>query len=467
MSTAARLGPETRPVWVSALDIQPSPENELIYRPVSPHDPGIQELAQSIRKHGLKEPIVLSRDRYIISGHRRFAACQLLGMQKIRCRVEDIDRNDPRFETMLREFNRQRVKSFAEVAREAVIDIEPGRAYESLIEHRKANSRVNGEFIAIKGEKSRNAISPAKSPMLLAIKEIVSGMRPYWPLSDRTIHYELLNVHPLRHASKPDSRYMNNRQCYQDLCDLLTRARLSGAIPFSAIEDPTRKIATWSLHSDVGGFLEECFDGFLEGYWRDLLQSQPNHIEIVGEKNTIEGSIRDVAMKFCMPYTLGRGYCSLDPRYKMCQRFKESGKEKLIILVLSDFDPEGEDIAHSFARSMRDDFGIREIVAKKVCLTYEQVRERNLPPNFDAKKTSSRYKQFALKHGNSVYELEALRPSERARLLTAAIDEVIDVDAFNRELTQESLDAAQIEGLRKAMIPLLRDYFDKPKGGKA
>ena len=27
-------------------------------------------------------------------------------------------------------------------------------------------------------------------------------------------------------------------------------------------------------------------------------------------------------------------------------------------MVLSDFDPEGEDIAHSFARSMRDDFGI-------------------------------------------------------------------------------------------------------------
>jgi hypothetical protein len=148
----------------------------------------------------------------------------------------------------------------------------------------------------------------------------------------------------------------------------------------------------------------------------------------------------------------------------MCQRFKESGKDKLIILVLSDFDPEGEDIAHSFARSMRDDFGIKEVVAKKVCLTYEQVRERDLPPNFEAKTTSSRYKQFAAKYGDSVYELEALHPSERARLLTEAIDEVIDVDAFNRELDQERADAAKIEGLRKAMVPMHRDYFNERKG---
>jgi hypothetical protein len=361
---------------------------------------------------------------------------------------------------MLREFNRQRVKSFDEVVREQIISANPARAYQSLIDHRKKTAAVSGDFLSIEGVKSRRPISPAKLPMLLAIKEIITGMEPYWPLSDRTIHYELLNDPPLRHASKPDSRYMNNRQCYQDLCDLLTRARLTGEIPFSAIEDPTRKIATWSLNSDVGGFIRNELDGFLSGYWRDLQQSQPNHIEIIGEKNTIEGSIRDVAMRFCIAYTLGRGYCSLDPRYKMSERFRASGKRKLILLILSDFDPEGEDIAHSFARSMRDDFGIREIVAKKVCLTHEQVQERKLLPNFDIKKNSKRSQKFAAKYGESVYELEALRPSERARLLTEAIDEVLDIDAFNAEVDAEANDAAKLEGLRNAVGPMLRKALD-------
>ncbi len=31
----------------------------------------------------------------------------------------------------------------------------------------------------------------------------------------------------------------------------------------------------------------------------------------------------------------------------MAQRFWQSGKEKLVVLILTDFDPEGEDIAHS------------------------------------------------------------------------------------------------------------------------
>src|SRR5262249_21227967 len=162
----------------------------------------------------------------------------------------------------------------------------------------------------------------------------------------------------------------------------------------------TRTVAVWSVDREFGGFIKKELDGFLKGYFRDYQQSQPNHIEIVGEKNTIEGSIRNVAMEHCIPYTLGRGYCSLDPRHKMYERFRKSGKDKLIVLILSDFDPEGEDIAHSFARSMRDDFQVRNVMAKKVCLTHEQVLERDIPQTFDIKKGSSRYRRFAAKYGD-------------------------------------------------------------------
>jgi hypothetical protein len=49
-----------------------------------------------------------------------------------------------------------------------------------------------------------------------------------------------------------------------------------------------------------------------------------------------------------------------------------SGKDKLLLLVVSDFDPEGDDIPESFAKLMRDDFGIDNVEAIKVALTYQQ-----------------------------------------------------------------------------------------------
>jgi hypothetical protein len=434
--------------------IRPAPENELLYRPVRASDPEIRELAESISRHGLREPLVITRDYYILSGHRRYAACRLLGMREIPCRIEDISRYDPGFEVLLREFNRQRVKSFDETVRELAIDSsDDGDAYLALVAHRKAKSAVSGESLSIEGTKDRKRISRAKRPMLEAATRIISAQRLYWPLSDRRIHYALLNNPPLRHASKPESRYTNLRQCYNDLTDLLTRARLTGEIPFAAIEDPTRPIAVWDVSREVGGFIKRELRDFLKGYWRDLQQSQPNHIEIVGEKNTIEGSIKAVAMEHCLPYTLGRGYCSLDPRHKMYQRFKASGKDRLILLFLSDFDPEGEDIPHSFTRSMRDDFGIPDakIVARKVCLTYGQVLERNLPRTFDLdeKKGGSRYHKFVAKYGKRAHELEALEPAELARLLEEAINEVLDIDAYNREVDAERRDAKRIDILRR------------------
>jgi hypothetical protein len=176
-------------------------------------------------------------------------------------------------------------------------------------------------------------------------------------------------------------------------------------------------------------------------------------------------------MEYCIPYTLGRGYCSLDPRHKMCQRFRASGKDKLIVLVLADFDPEGEDIPHSFARSMRDDFGITNIVAKKVCLTYDQVLERDIPQTFDIKTKGSRYDKFAAKYGDRAHELEALPVGDRAELLREAIASVLDVDAYNREVEAEKEDAAQIEAIRRKAVAAMVDVAGLAgpgprKGGK-
>ena len=135
--------------------------------------------------------------------------------------------------------------------------------------------------------------------------------------------------------------------------------------------------------------------------------------------------------------------------HDMAKRFRRSGKDKLVLLILSDFDPDGETIATSFARSMRDDFGIDSIVPVKVALTAEQAKRFNLPPNTEAKITSTNYKRFVEQYGTAVYELEALKPEDLQTVLREAIESVVDREALNHELAAEKRDAAELSVLRQ------------------
>jgi hypothetical protein len=183
--------------------------------------------------------------------------------------------------------------------------------------------------------------------------------------------------------------------------------------------------------------------------------SQPNHIELIGEKNTVASFLRPVAAEYTIPMTTGRGYCSLPPRYEMAQRYKASGKEKLILLLVSDFDPDGEEIAASFARFMRDDFGVADIHPNKVALKAEHVERFNLPPGMKAKKGSSTYQRFVDAHGQNVFELEALPPETLQQLVREAIEGVLDRDAFAAEIEAERNDAVFLANARQLTLDAL------------
>jgi hypothetical protein len=90
-----------------------------------------------------------------------------------------------------------------------------------------------------------------------------------------------------------------------------------------------------------------------------------------------------------------------------------------------------------------------------VCLTPEQVLERDLPVTSDIKKTSSRYKKLAAQFGDRAHELEALPPAERARLLDEAIRSVMNIELYNREVDAEREDAARLHELRGKVGPAL------------
>lgn len=142
----------------------------------------------------------------------------------------------------------------------------------------------------------------------------------------------------------------------------------------------------------------------------------------------------------------------------MVQRFRRSGKDHLILLVLSDFAPDGEMIAQSFPRSLRDDFNLSNVTARKVALSGEDVRRYNLPSDLEAKVSSPNYKKFVARHGIHVAELDAAPIELLQTKLREAIEATLDMEIFNAEREQEKKDAQFVQAVKQIALKSIEQH---------
>jgi len=440
--------------------VEPAWLNDQLYDPVDDSEPSFLALVESIREHGILEPLVVSADGYILSGHRRHAAARYLELERIPVRIRrDVsylgDRDE--FLRLLASYNRQRVKTTAEQLREEIA-LMSDDAYQQVRDFRRESAALNGDgAVHLRQRKRRSAIRD-KCELRDAIIGVVRAEEDNWPLSDRAVHYRLLNIPGLVRNDRTRLPYDNTAASYNDVTNMLTRLRLDGSVPFEAIADETRPVVVWDTHRSVGDFVRRECDRFLADYFRDVLQSQPNWIELLVEKNTVAGQLRRVAGKYTVPMTSGRGYSSLPPRKEMVDRFCDSGRENLVVIVVSDFDPEGEDIPSSFGVSLRDDFGVSadRLRIIKAALTADQVRSMDLHEGQLSKESSSRYRRFVAIHGDRAWELESLTADQLREIVEAAIRGVLDLKAFEAEVDRERQEQSELETkrwrLREALI---------------
>lgn len=442
--------------YFSINEIRPAGENILLYDDFSPNaDEDDRKLYFSIKENGIREPLHISVDGVILSGHRRYAAASWLGLDTLPCIVADDviydDLTQDERISVLAVYNKQRDKSHAERLREALQEVDPDTAYLSLITDRQSRRQVHLDDNVLLGDFKRRARITTKA-FLKAAQKAIESEKDFWPLTVRRVHYLLLNDPPLRHDRKPNSTYQNKQSSYKALTNLVVRARLTGDIPHKSIEDELRPIRVLATYQNPADYIKKETQAFLRYYARDLLRGQENHIEILVEKNAIRKHVEAVADEYCIPCTTGRGYSSLTPRYEMFQRFKTSGKERLVLLILSDFDPDGEEIAASFPRSLRDDFGLLNLQCHKVALSGQDVKEYNLPSDMEAKKTSPNYKKFVERHGIHVAELDAAPVELLQEKLRVAIESCLDMEVFEAEREEEKKDAVFITATKRLAV---------------
>ena len=190
--------------------IQVAQENNCLYDRFGTGNADDVALAVSIRDHGIKEPLVITADGYLLSGHRRLSAAKVLGLDVVPVRrlpdvwFYEMD-TDTRIRT-LRLYNFQRDKSPGEKLREKLLEIDPSKAHTDL-KRRRLNVATMKDMPATNVRMGAKKVRAAITTMqfLAKAQEVIEANRPYWPLTVRRVHYLLLNDPPLKHDKKPSS----------------------------------------------------------------------------------------------------------------------------------------------------------------------------------------------------------------------------------------------------------------------
>ncbi len=261
---------------------------------------------------------------------------------------------------------------------------------------------------------------------------------------------------------------INEEKSYKNLAGTISDGRLVGLIDWDAIEDRGR-VADVPHHQADAADMLKILKGAANGFTLDAWRDQPTYVELWVEKQALAGVLEPLARRHHVTLMVNKGYSSQSAMYESAQRFREGmgttgerddtvgrgedawydlrSERKGLLLYLGDHDPSGEDMVRDI-RDRLQNFGCGEdLSVRKVALTTAQVKQHRPPPN-PAKITDSRAAAYIQKHGTSSWEVDALPPNVLARLVTAAITEVIDEEELKRVRTEETVG-------RKALVKAL------------
>ena len=250
------------------------------------------------------------------------------------------------------------------------------------------------------------------------------------PLTLRGLHYRLVSD-----LSVTALGYENRAYCYQRLSDLTARGRRAGTFP--DLVDLTRAIELSPSWTGPSSALADL----AEQYRRVRTEGQAYSIVIAVEKRTLVSTLRGAFDAFGVPIVAAAGFVSQTLADRLRRRVEADGRPGVLILA-SDFDPSGEDIARDF--EARTDCWER---VERVALTDEQVATLGLPESI-GKTADSRAREFARRHGRLVQvELEALAPAQLVALYQQALDALWDTTQFEAVLEHEQGERERLTGL--------------------
>lgn len=248
----------------------------------------------------------------------------------------------------------------------------------------------------------------------------------------------------------------NTEVTYKSLSRATVDARETALIDPLAFEDRVRT-------SQGGDYGFESPDEFLDHmlnqlrdspdqYTRHLWTTQQSMPIIWLEKDALFTPITTIASRYQVKTYAARGYSSFTAVYEAAQDI--DGVMPIKVLQLTDFDPSGEDMVRDLEDRLTR-YGAANFELTKIALTRDQVSTTGLPP-MPAKKSDSRYERFAASYGDEAVELDALPPDELERIITTAIEELIDPTTWNAELEKVKQEREEARRRVKELLDQLK-----------
>ena len=232
----------------------------------------------------------------------------------------------------------------------------------------------------------------------------------------------------------------NTQKSYKRIADLVNNARLAGLIDWSVITDRARETITPTTWEGPAAIIKAAANQFRLDPWQD----QDNYLEVMVEKQALEGVLIPVCNQWGVRFTANKGYCSSSTLYETGKRIAALQPDKTCyILYLGDHDPSGLDMTRDIKERLTM-FSNNPVIVERLALNYDQILALN-PPENPAKETDARYGDYLKNYGAASWELDAIEPQALADMVNTAIQNKInDFDAWNETQDLQAVMTAQL-----------------------
>lgn len=255
--------------------------------------------------------------------------------------------------------------------------------------------------------------------IIQAALEAYEEMKDFEPTL-RTIYYQLV--------SGEDKVILNKQTEYKRLGSILTKARNAGLFPWDALQDKGRVIQRPYIKERP----EDALYGIEYHLSLDFWRGQETYVEVWVEKQAQEGVVKQSCGPLKVHWLSCKGYLSATAAYDGGQRFaaaREQGKH-CVLIHLGDHDPSGIDMTRDNGERIEKYGEMHDVEVNRIALNMSQVEEFNLPPD-PAKLSDSRAQRYIERHGNSSWELDAIKPQVLKPILDDAINQYVDHDLMD------------------------------------
>lgn len=280
------------------------------------------------------------------------------------------------------------------------------------------------------------------------IKDIISDLWDYHPFTIRQLYYQLVGRDLIE----------NNSNTYNNVCKLLTKARMQGLLDWDIIIDRTRVYKPNFGFKHIEQFIGYQAENMMEVYRRDLMQNQPYYIEIWVEKDALFTIFQGIANEYTIPLVICKGYSSVTFLNNYYERAVTKDKP-LLILYYGDFDPSGLDMLRNYRKKLTIDFGL-DVYVDMGALKYEHIQQYNFPINPNAiKPKDKKSKAFIQKYGNVSVELDAMDPLVLQGILKMDLAKYIDLEEYQKQCSKHWDDKIQLAKNKDDVIKYLIELF--------